>query len=79
MPGKLIDNEPRSLGVVTNIDYLVNEPRVFMYKDVKAVDLEDKKPEGEKEPLPILDHSTNLKHLATIHEISEGLLIADEN
>ncbi|KHJ87566.1 hypothetical protein OESDEN_12658 [Oesophagostomum dentatum] len=57
----LVDNEPRSLGVVTNIDYLVNEPRVFMYKDIKAVDLEDKKPEGEKEPLPILDHSTNLK------------------
>ncbi|KHJ92514.1 hypothetical protein OESDEN_07597 [Oesophagostomum dentatum] len=57
----LVDNEPRSLGVVTNIDYLVNEPRVFMYKDIKAVDLEDKKPEREKEPLPILDHSTNLK------------------
>ncbi|KAL6737549.1 hypothetical protein Aduo_011181 [Ancylostoma duodenale] len=57
----LIDNEPRSLGVIVNVDYLVNERRPFLYSDIKVLDLEAKKPVEQKEPLPILDESTNLK------------------
>ncbi|KIH59022.1 hypothetical protein ANCDUO_10761 [Ancylostoma duodenale] len=59
----LIDNEPRSLGVIVNVDYLVNERRPFLYSDIKVLDLEAKKPLEQKEPLPILDESTNLKVL----------------
>uniref|UniRef100_A0A0K0DMP2 PH domain-containing protein n=1 Tax=Angiostrongylus cantonensis TaxID=6313 RepID=A0A0K0DMP2_ANGCA len=61
--GKLmmVDNEPRSLGVVINVDYLVNEKRVLKYSDIKVLDLEKKKPEESKESLPILDLRSNLK------------------
>ncbi|EYC29195.1 hypothetical protein Y032_0006g2834 [Ancylostoma ceylanicum] len=57
----LIDNEPRSLGVIINVDYLVNDRRPFKYSDIKVLDIEAKKPVEQREPLPILDESTNLK------------------
>ncbi|VDK55945.1 unnamed protein product [Cylicostephanus goldi] len=56
-----VDNEPRSLGVLTNVDYIMNERREFRYGDFKDVELEHEKPTGQKEPLPILDAATNLK------------------
>ncbi|VDO58582.1 unnamed protein product [Haemonchus placei] len=57
----MVDNEPRHLGVVTNLDYIVNDQRPLKYSDFKVYDEEQKKPPGRREPLPILDSATNLK------------------
>ncbi|KJH48041.1 hypothetical protein DICVIV_05886 [Dictyocaulus viviparus] len=57
----MINNEPRSLGVIVNVDYLVNEKRRFKYSDIKTLDAEKTKPLQGKESLPVLDHRANLK------------------
>ncbi|VDL66489.1 unnamed protein product [Nippostrongylus brasiliensis] len=61
--GKLltVDNEARALGVVINVDYVVNGNHPLRYSDMKVPAEEEKKPPEKKEPLPILDHNTNLK------------------
>nr|CDJ88398.1 Hypothetical protein CBG08756 [Haemonchus contortus] len=57
----MVDNEPRHLGVVTNLDYIEIDKHPLKYSDFKVYDEEQKKPPGKKEPLPILDSATNLK------------------
>ncbi|WKY07530.1 hypothetical protein Q1695_007192 [Nippostrongylus brasiliensis] len=56
-----VDNEARALGVVINVDYVVNGNHPLRYSDMKVPAEEEKKPPEKKEPLPILDHNTNLK------------------
>ncbi|KAK5981947.1 hypothetical protein GCK32_008282 [Trichostrongylus colubriformis] len=57
----MIDNEPRHLGVVVNLDYVANGRHPLKYSEIKVLDEEDQKPAGKKEPLPVLDTRTNLK------------------
>ncbi|KAJ1350849.1 hypothetical protein KIN20_006745 [Parelaphostrongylus tenuis] len=57
----MVDNEPRSLGVVINVDNIVNEKRLLKYSDIKVRALEKKKSEKIMQKLPILDTKSNLK------------------